>query len=251
MHIIEDWVLTIADSWWVHLVLFACSAIDGIFPTVPSESLVVMLSSLWSSSGSPAIIAVALAAWSGAFLGDNVAFAIGRKVGWERFRFLQHGKGLAAVQAAGRGLERRALVYLMTARYIPFGRTAVNVSAGAVRYPWQRFWPRSLLATFVWAVFSCTIGVLAGAWFENNHILAVVVGLVVAVTVSLIVERLVRWANRILDARFDRRAAQVQPQHLDGPVTDLAEGDTGQEAGDEDIDRQGTGHDARKAESTP
>ena len=43
------------------------------------------------------------------------------------------------------------------------GRTAVNLVAGAVHYPHRLFWPRSLLSTFVWAVYSCAIGAVAGA----------------------------------------------------------------------------------------
>ena len=162
--VLEDWILQIGDAWWVHLVVYAFAALDGFFPTVPSESTIVSLSSLWSSSGRPSIVLIGLAAWAGAFTGDNLGYLLGNKIGWERFRFLRGGKGRRAVEAAENGLRKRALVFLMTARYIPFGRTAVNLVAGAVHYPHRLFWPRSLLSTFVWAVYSCAIGAVAGAW---------------------------------------------------------------------------------------
>lgn len=203
--VLEEWILQVADAWWVHLVVYLFAALDGFFPTVPSESTIVTLSSLWASSGEPMIWLVALAAWAGAFTGDNLGYLIGRKIGWRRFRFLRDGKGRRAVEAAERGLERRALLFLMTARYIPFGRTAVNLVAGAVRYPHRQFWHRSLLSTFVWAVYSCVIGAVAGSWFEHNHLLAITVALIAAVIIALVVERLVTALHKWLDRRAERR----------------------------------------------
>ena len=105
--------------------------------------------------------------------GDNIGYLIGNKIGgWERFKCLREGRGRPAVDAADRGLQKRALVFLMTARYIPFGRTAVNLVAGAVHYPHSRFWPRSPPSTFaVGGVAHGAIGALAGRSFEHNHLL--------------------------------------------------------------------------------
>ncbi|MCS6712615.1 DedA family protein [Brachybacterium sp. EF45031] len=210
---LDQWILGIADAWWVHLVVLVFSALDGFFPTVPSESIVVTLSSLWSSSGQPSIVLVALAAWAGAFSGDQIGYAIGRAIGVDRFRFLREGRGRAAVDAAERGLRRRALLFLMTARYIPFGRTAVNLVAGAVHYPHSKFWHRSLLSTLVWAVYSCAIGVVAGTWFENNHLVGITVALVLAVVIALIAERVVTWLHTSLDRRAERREAAAAAHH--------------------------------------
>ncbi|MFC7458454.1 VTT domain-containing protein [Brachybacterium sp. GCM10030267] len=207
---IEEWILAVADAWWVHLVVYAFAALDGFFPTVPSESTIVTLSSLWASSGRPSIILIGLAAWLGAWSGDNLGYLLGNKVGWERFRFLREGKGRRAVDAADRGLQRRALLFLMTARYIPFGRTAVNLVAGAVHYPHRKFWPRSLLSTFVWAVYSCAIGVVAGSWFEDNHLMAITVALVAAGVLALVVERAINTVHRVLDRRAERRGDAVR-----------------------------------------
>lgn len=202
MRAVEVWITGIADAWWVHLVVLALSLLDGFFPTVPSESIIVSLASLWSSTGKPSIILLVLAAWAGACLGDNLGYLIGRTLGWQRFRFFREGKGRPAVEAAERGLRRRALMFLMTARYIPFGRTAVNLVAGAVGYPHRAFFRRDLLSTFVWAVYSVGIGALAGQWFEHNRTLGIVVALVVAVVLSLVIER----AVSAIHARLDRRA---------------------------------------------
>jgi len=218
----EAWITTIADAWWVHLVVLGLSFLDGFFPTVPSESVVVSLGSLWASSGKPSIILLGLAAWAGACLGDNVAYAIGRFVGWDRFRFFREGRGRGAVEAAHRGLRRRALLFLMTARYIPFGRTAVNLVAGALRYPHRQFLHRDLLSTFTWAVYSVTIGAVAGQWFEHNKTLGIGVALVAAVVIALIADRVVNIVHRVLDRRADAcEAAEAQgEERSDGAASD-------------------------------
>lgn len=220
---LEAWILTLADAWWVYFVVYGFAAFDGFFPSVPSESTIVTLSSLWSSSGKPSIILIGLAAWIGAWTGDNLGYLLGKKIGYERFKFLRDGKGRAAVEAADRGLQKRALVFLMTARYIPFGRTAVNLVAGAVHYPHREFWPRSLLSTFVWAVYSCAIGALAGAWFEDNHLLGITVALIAAVVMALLVERLITAVHRVLDRRAERREAEESSEqdatHEEGSST--------------------------------
>lgn len=220
---VEGWILEVADAWWVHFVVYAFAAFDGFFPTVPSESTIVTLSSLWSTSGQPMIVLIGLAAWLGAWTGDNLGYLLGKKIGWERFRFLREGKGRRAVEAAEHGLDKRALVFLMTARYIPFGRTAVNLVAGAVDYPHQKFWPRSLLSTFVWAVYSCAIGAVAGAWFADNHLLAITVALVAAVVMALIVERLIAIVHRRLDRRAERRDA-ADGAAAESSASDAAQG---------------------------
>ena len=231
---LENWILGVADAWWVHLLVYLFAAFDGFFPTVPSESTIVTLSSLWSTSGRPSIILIGLAAWLGAFTGDSVGYLIGSKIGWERFRFLREGKGRRAVEAADRGLQKRALVFLMTARYIPFGRTAVNLVAGAVQYPHRHFWPRSLLSTFVWAVYSCAIGALAGAWFAHNPLLGITIALIAAFAMALVLERMISWVHRVMDRRAERREAE-HAQSADTEDADAAGEDAGdQGAGAED-----------------
>ncbi|HIY24002.1 MAG TPA: DedA family protein [Candidatus Brachybacterium merdigallinarum] len=213
--LVEEWALVAADSWWVYPIVYALSAIDGFFPSVPSESVIVTLSSLWSTSGTPIIVLLGLMAWLGAWTGDNLGYLIGRRIGWERFRFLREGKGRAAVESTQRGLKKRALLFLMTARYIPFGRTAVNLVAGAVKYPHHKFWPRSLLSTLVWAIYSCAIGAVAGSWFEHNHLLAITVSLVAAVVIALIVERAITAMHQLMDRRAARRHGLDPEAELD------------------------------------
>ena len=61
-------------SPWVLLALFAVAAIDGFFPVVPAESLVVTAGVFAASTGEPSLPLVVLAAALGAFTGDHVSY---------------------------------------------------------------------------------------------------------------------------------------------------------------------------------
>lgn len=218
----EAWILTSADAWWVHLAMAGFAFIDAVLPMFPSESVLVTLASIWSTTGHPNILIFPIAAWLGAWAGDMLAFMIGRTVGYERFRFFREGRGKRAVEIARQGLATRAFLFIMTARYIPLGRTAVNMTAGAVQYSIAKFAVRSLVATFTWAVYGTAIGAIAGQWFEKNRLLGIVVSLVVAIVLSLIVERVAsRLQKRVI--RLAERAEEAAVEHEHGRAAEAAD----------------------------
>lgn len=197
-------VIDAAGQPWVLAVLFACCVIDGFFPPIPSESLVVGLAAVAVSSGVPNLWLVVAVAAAGAVVGDNIAFLIGRAVGTERFRWMRRPRVRAAFDRAGAELKRRSASYLITARYIPVGRVAVNMTAGATGMRHARFFVLSVLAGLSWSAYSVSFGVLAGHWVEDNPVLAMAVAIALALVVGVVVDHLiVRW-NR---ARTRRAAA--------------------------------------------
>ena len=99
--------------------------------------------------------------------------------------------GCVAVFAwAARALERRAAVVILTARFVPFGRIAVNLTAGATRFRFGRFLPLNVIAGSGWSLYNALIGVLFGNWFRDNPVLAVVLSIIVAVGRGLLVDQL-------------------------------------------------------------
>ena len=80
---INNFILSTAGSPWVYIGLLACCLIDGFFPPVPSESLVVALASLALSGAGVNIWLIIPAAALGAFLGDNLAYLLGRWIGMD------------------------------------------------------------------------------------------------------------------------------------------------------------------------
>ncbi|KQV07426.1 DedA family protein [Leifsonia sp. Root112D2] len=202
MDAITQLVMQAVASPWIYAIVFALVVIDGFFPPVPSETLVVAVAAIGVSAGAPNTWVIVLLAAIGAAIGDNIAFFIGRRIGVRRFAWMRRPRVVRAVDRAAQGLERRAATLILTARYIPVGRIAVNMTAGATGFRWRTFWPLTLAAGACWSVYSVLIGILAGQWAHSQPLLAALVGIVIAVTLGVSVDLL-------LSARARRRVARI------------------------------------------
>jgi membrane protein DedA with SNARE-associated domain len=217
IHAINDWVPMLAGSPWVYLALFAFAAIDGFFPPIPSESVVIALASLSIAHGEPNIVLVALAGAAGAFTGDQIAYMIGSKVDVRRLRIFRTGRGAQALDWAEHALVHRGSSFILAARYIPIGRVAVNMTAGALGYPRRRFVGLTALAAATWAAYGTLIGAGAGAWLADHSLLAVVAGVVIGTVVGLGIDWALRRWTRVGEApaRLDngREEPEVVVEH--------------------------------------
>jgi membrane-associated protein len=187
---IEDWVLALAATPWVYVVMVLFATIDGFFPPIPSESVVIALAALAMSTGQPIIGWVILAAALGAFCGDQIAFTIGRHLPIHKLPFMRGEQGQKILDTANRELARRGASYLFAARFVPVGRVAVNMTAGYVGFPRRRFVTLVGIAAVMWALFSTLLGVSAGAALRDRPLLAVVVGVIAGVLLGYVVD----WA---------------------------------------------------------
>lgn len=188
-------LLEAAGAPWVLAALALFCLVDGVFPPVPSESLVVALAALGAATGEPLVWAVAVAAAAGAIVGDNLAFFVGRRVGTQRFRWMRRPRVATAIERAGVTLQRRSASFILTARYVPVGRVAVNLAAGASGMPHRRYLPLSILAGLSWAVFSVTVGVIAGHWVADNPLLGMTLAISIALVLGLLVDRTTQWVS--------------------------------------------------------
>jgi membrane protein DedA with SNARE-associated domain len=210
MDVINDFILQAAASPWLLLVMFAVAIIDGFFPPVPSETVLVAAAAVAASTGAfSTVVLLCLVAAAGALIGDNIAYAIGRRVGTTRFRWMRRPRIAAAFERSGQALETRGAPLILGARYIPVGRVAVNMSAGALRYSWKRFLPLSAIAAASWSVYSVVIGILAGQWLGDQPLLSSVLGVVLALAVGLVIDR--------ISAVRRRRAASAAPTTTQRP----------------------------------
>jgi membrane protein DedA with SNARE-associated domain len=187
-----EWALELAASPWIFVALFAFAVVDGFFPPVPSESVVIALASLSVSTGSPALWVVVVVAALGAFVGDQVAYQIGTTVQVRRLRAFRGRRGQAVLDWAERALRTRAASFIIAARYIPVGRVAVNMTAGALGFRRRRFVLLTGIAAVTWAGYSVLIGVGTGAVLGHAPLVGVAVGVVGGVVVGLVVD----WALR-------------------------------------------------------
>ena len=196
MDLITDIVLQAVSSPWLYLAMFVVAVIDGFFPPVPSETVLVAAAAVAASTGGPDLAMLGVVAAAGAVAGDNIAFAIGRRTGTGRFAWLRRARVTGAFAWAGAALERRGAGLILGARFIPVGRVAVNLSAGALRYPWRRFALLTVAAGLCWSAYSIAVGLLAGAWLKDQPLLSAVFGIVLALAIGLVVDRVVALRTR-------------------------------------------------------
>jgi membrane-associated protein len=188
--VLEEWVLALAGSPWIFLALYAFATIDGFFPPIPSESVVIALAALAVATGQPNLWLVGAVAAAGAFSGDQVAYSIGRHLPVRRLPVLRGPRGQHALDWAEGALAQRGASFIITARYIPIGRVAVNMTAGAVGFSRVRFTGLAAIAAVSWSVYSVLLGIGAGVWLGDNPLLAVAVGVAGGLVLGLVID----WA---------------------------------------------------------
>lgn len=202
--LITAWVLNLVDSPWVLLAVVLLATIDGFFPPVPSESVVIAVTvlvvagesgiSLWWLIGAAAL---------GAFTGDLIAYHIGRALPIERMRLFQNDRGRAALRWAEHALERRATMLIFSARFIPVGRVAVNMAAGAIGSPRPRFMLLIAISGVVWGGYATLLGMAAGRYLHDHPVIGVVVGVTLGLLLGMVIDQLLARLNIWLERRAD------------------------------------------------
>lgn len=187
-------MVALGPSPWLLVAVLVLSCIDGFFPPVPSESIVIAAAVLAVAGDVPAsyLVLLVLAAAVGAFFGDLIAYSIGSRVPLERLRILRGPRGQAAVAQARKALAERGSTFILTGRFVPVGRVAVNMTAGAVSFQRTRFIPLAALASVLWAVYSAAMGIGAGHLLSERPLLAMVLGICSGVLAGLLIDRLIR-----------------------------------------------------------
>jgi membrane protein DedA with SNARE-associated domain len=215
VELLNDLIFQAAASPWLLLVMFGVAVVDGFFPPVPSETLLVAAAAVAASAGTGNIVLLCAVAAIGAIIGDNIAYAIGRGVGIDRWRWMRRPRAAATVERAQRALEHRGAPLILAARYVPVGRVAVNMTAGALRYPWRRFLPLSAVAGITWAAYSAGIGLIAGAWLKDQPLLSAVIGIVCALVLGFVVERITAARRRRASASASASTSlELEAAHL-------------------------------------
>ncbi|MDR0366610.1 MAG: DedA family protein [Bifidobacteriaceae bacterium] len=189
---LNHFIVGLAGSPWALVAVFLVAIIDGFFPPVPAETLVIATAAVYSASGLwwEAVVLWAIAA-AGALCGDCIAYTLGRKFNASQWRIFRQGKGHSALAWARRVFARGAAPLLMVARFIPVGRVAVNLTAGTVHFPIRRFVLIDGAAALCWGAYSVGVGYLAGQATGENPLLAVAYGVVFAASFGSLVQWLV------------------------------------------------------------
>lgn len=191
-----QWLVDLAASPWLLAVLYLLVVADAFLVLLPSETAVVALAALSASSGGPVPVVVIAVAAAGAVTGDLVCYLIGHRIGLDRWAWQRRGRVARAIERARSAIVTRPAVLLFTARYLPFARIAVNLTAGAGGLPVRRFLPLTAGAGVCWALYNVAVGSVAGAILADQPLLALAVSVVVAVILGLAVDAAIRTVSR-------------------------------------------------------
>ena len=188
-----DWLKDFSSSPWFYAIIFVIAVLDSVLPIVPSETLVIIggvsagLGNLW-------IPLVIVCAASGAFIGDNMSYLIGREASdWVMRRQNRTEKGAKRMATIVEQMHERGGLLLITARFIPGGRTALTLSCGVTRQPRRWFVGWAAVAAILWGHYAALLGFIGGKSFEENHTLAFIIAFVTAFSITALIE-VVRWA---------------------------------------------------------
>ncbi|WP_418908501.1 DedA family protein [Glutamicibacter endophyticus] len=214
-----------ASAWWILPLLFAFCAIDAFFPVVPSETFLVSLAAVGVAQGAPNLWWLVVLGVTGAILGDQFTYWLGTRLGHGQLAWMRSARAQKVLSFAARRLESSGALLIFTARYIPIGRVAVNLSAGASGFSYRRFLFFDTLGCLTWGLYSVGIGALAGNWLAHNKLLGIVLSVAIALGLGLILDKIV---NRALGWFHRREAERKRARGTSGgarPATSLGDED--------------------------
>ena len=143
-------------------------ALEALGAPLPGETLLIFASVL-AGRGDMSLPALLFSAWAGSVLGDNIGYAIGRKLG--RTAVMRYGAriGLTAhrFDAVQRVFARYGAATVAFARFVNVLRQLNGIVAGTLGMEWQRFLVFNALGAALWV----TLWVL-GAFFLSEQIAA-------------------------------------------------------------------------------
>ncbi len=187
-----EWLADFSANWWFLAIIFVIAYLDSVVPIVPSETMVI-IGGVAAGQGEHFLPAVILAGAVGAFLGDNTAYLVGARMSSRiRHRAERRPKLERRLEWATEQIRVRGGLLLITARFIPGGRTALTISSGITRQPRRWFMGWVAVAAVIWATYASLLGFVGGKAFEDNHTLAFLVAFGAAVGVTILIE-LVRF----------------------------------------------------------
>lgn len=214
---IEDYVLELGASPWVLLAVVLLATIDGFFPPIPSESVVIAVAVLAVAGEAPSLWLLWPAAALGAFVGDQVAYSIGKHVPVERMALFRRPSGQRILGWAARLLDSRGTMLILSARFVPIGRVAVNMSAGAVGFPRARYTIIAAIAAVLWGAYSIGIGLVTGHAMDEQPLLGVLVGVLGGIALGYVVDHLLTQVRTRFGIAVPGPAAAAVPEEGEDP----------------------------------
>ena len=164
-----DWLThEVSHSVITYPVLGLAAATDVLLPLIPSETIVITAAVL-AAQGDLLIWVIVPVVALGAFIGDNLSYWLGRRIGDPiADRLFDSEKGRARLKWAAGALRRRGAILIGVGRFIPGGRTATTFAAGTLEMPYRQFLVADAVAASLWALYVSMLGYLGGETFKES-----------------------------------------------------------------------------------
>ena len=162
---LTDWLDRVSGNWWFLAVILIIALLDSVIPIVPSETTVIIGGVAASSAGAASynVLFVIIAGAVGAFIGDNLSYQIGRRAsGLVERRAAKKESTAKKLKWAADQIEERGGLLLITARFIPGGRTILTLSSGLTKQSQTWFMGWVGVATIIWASYASILGYAFG-----------------------------------------------------------------------------------------
>lgn len=175
------WLEDFSSRWYFLLIILVIAYLDSVIPVVPSETMVI-IGGVAAGQGQQSLILVILAGAIGAGLGDNTAYLVGARLsGFVRRRARRSPKLERRLEWANEQIRMRGGPLLITARFIPGGRTALTVSCGITHQPKTWFVGWVAVAVVIWSTYAAVLGFVFGDSFDHTTALLLAFGAALAV----------------------------------------------------------------------
>ena len=183
-----DWLKETSSSPWFYVVIFTIAVLDSVLPIVPSETLVI-IGGVTAGTGDLSIALVILCGCAGAFVGDNMSYFLGREASdWVVKRRTRTEKGAKQLEKIVEQIRDRGGLLLITARFIPGGRTLLTLSCGVTKQPRKWFIGWAIVAASIWSTYASLLGFIGGKSFADNHTNAFLIAFASAFSVTILIE---------------------------------------------------------------
>ena len=189
-------LFTLAGSPWALVVMSGILVVDGFFPFVPGETAVVTLATFGATGHGPSpwlVFAVAVVA---TMVGDAIAFVLGRTIGVDRFGWMRRPRVRGAITWASTRLMKRPAVVLVIAKFIPFVRVIVTMTAGAGGLRLRRYLPISFAASTLYTGYHILVALIAGATFAATPLFGAVLAVATVLILGVVFELAGRRGRR-------------------------------------------------------
>ncbi|MBJ7422732.1 MAG: VTT domain-containing protein, partial [Ilumatobacteraceae bacterium] len=120
---------------------------------------------------------------------DNMSYFLGREASdWVVKRRTRTEKGAKQLENIVEQIRNRGGLLLITARFIPGGRTLLTLSCGVTKQPRKWFIGWAIVAASVWSTYASLLGFIGGRSFADNHTKAFLIAFASAFSVTILIE---------------------------------------------------------------